>query len=157
MLKNPKSLYESIKSLSEENSLLKKEIDKLSNEKVFSVKKDIITKLENISGLNVITTTVDLKPAKIKDLCFSIASEIENLFLIIITKDLNKVYCSCYISKNLVSEKNLNSSEIISKLSKFINGRGGGQAFYSTCAGDNLEGIQKLFTAAKDLQIQFLK
>ena len=157
MLKNPKSLYESIKSLSEENSLLKKEIDKLSNEKVFSVKKDIITKLENISGLNVITTTVDLKPVKIKDLCFSIASEIENLFLIIITKDLNKVYCSCYISKNLVSEKNLNSSEIISKLSKFINGRGGGQAFYSTCAGDNLEGIQKLFTAAKDLQIQFLK
>ena len=157
MLKNPKSLYESIKSLSEENSLLKKEIDKLSNEKVFSVKKDIITRLENISGLNVITTTVDLKPVKIKDLCFSIASEIENLFLIIITKDLNKVYCSCYISKNLVSEKNLNSSEIISKLSKFINGRGGGQAFYSTCAGDNLEGIQKLFTAAKDLQIQFLK
>ena len=157
ILKNPKSLYESIKSLSEENSLLKKEIDKLSNEKVFSVKKDIITKLENISGLNVITTTVDLKPAKIKDLCFSIASEMENLFLIIITKDLNKVYCSCYISKNLVSEKNLNSSEIISKLSKFINGRGGGQAFYSTCAGDNLEGIQKLFTAAKDLQIQFLK
>ena len=67
------------------------------------------------------------------------------------------MYCSCYISKNLVSEKNLNSSEIISKLSKFINGRGGGQAFYSTCAGDNLEGIQKLFTAAKDLQIHFLK
>ena len=121
-----------------------------------TLKRDI-KKLENISGLNVITTTVDLKPAKIKDLCFSIASEIENLFLIIHTKDLNKVYCSCYISKNLVSEKNLNSSEIISKLSKFINGRGGGQAFYSTCAGDNLEGIQKLFTAAKDLQIQFLK
>ena len=157
ILKNPKSLYESVKLLSDENSLLKKELDKLSNEKVLSLKKDIITKLENISGLNVITTTVDLKPEKIKDLCFSIASEIENLFLIIITKDLNKVYCSCYISKNLVSEKNLNSSEIISKLSKFINGRGGGQAFYSTCAGDNIEGIQKLYIAAKDLQIQLLK
>ena len=37
ILKNPKSLYESVKSLSDENSLLKKEIDKLSNEKVFSV------------------------------------------------------------------------------------------------------------------------
>ena len=157
ILKNPKNLYESVKSLFDENSLLKKEIDKLSNEKVSSLKKDIIAKLENISGLNVITTIVDLKPAKIKDLCFSIASDIENLFLIIITKDLNKVYCSCYISKNIVSEKNLNSSDIISKLSKFINGRGGGQAFYSTCAGDNVEGIQKLYSAAKDIQIQFLK
>ncbi len=157
ILKNPKSLYESVKSLTVENSVLKKEIDTLNNEKVFSVKKDIITKLENISGLNVITSIVDLKPTKIKDLCFSIASEIENLFLIIITKELNKVYCCCYISKNLVSEKNLNASEIISKVSKFINGRGGGQAFYSTCAGDNIEGIEKLISAAKDLQIKFLK
>ena len=67
------------------------------------------------------------------------------------------MYCCCYISKNLVSEKNLNASEIISKVSKFINGRGGGQAFYSTCAGDNIEGIEKLISAAKDLQIKFLK
>jgi len=157
ILKNPKSLYESVKSLSVENSILRKEIDKLNNEKVLSVKKDIITNLENNFGLNTITSIVDLKPIKIKDLCFSIAKEIENLFLIIITKELNKVYCCCYISKNLVSEKNLNATEIISKLSNFIDGKGGGQAFYSTCAGDNVEGIQKLYTAAKDLQIQFLK
>ena len=157
ILKNPKSLYESVKSLSVENSILRKEIDKLNNEKVLSVKKDIITNLENNFGLNTITSIVDLKPTKIKDLCFSIAKETENLFLIIITKELNKVYCCCYISKNLVSEKNLNASEIISKLSNFINAKGGGQAFYSTCAGDNVEGIQKLYTAAKDIQIQFLK
>ena len=157
ILKNPKNLFESVKLLSSENSVLKKEIDKLNNEKVFSVKNDIISKLENVSDLYINTSIVDLKAAKIKDLCFLIGSEIENVFLIIITKDLNKVYCSCYISKNLVSEKNLNASEIISKLSKFINGRGGGQAFYSTCAGDNIEGIEKLYSAAKDLQIQFLK
>ena len=60
-------------------------------------------------------------------------------------------------SRPIFFQKNLNSSEIISKLSKFINGRGGGQAFYSTCAGDNVEGIQKLYSAAKDIQIQFLK
>ena len=129
LLKNPKNLFESVKLLSAENSVLKKEIDKLNNEKVFSVKNDIISKLENVSDLYINTSIVDLKSAKIKDLCFLIGSEIENIFLIIITKDLNKVYCSCYISKNLVSEKNLNASEIISKLSKFINGRGGGQAF----------------------------
>jgi len=157
LLKNPKSLFDTINSLSSENSKLKKEIESLNNEKVLVVKNKILGEIESISGININTSYIDLKPSKIKDLCFSIGSQVENLFLIIISKDLNKVYCSCYISKNLVSEKNLNASEIISKLSKHINARGGGQAFYATCAGDNIAGVEKLKSEAKDLQIQLSK
>ena len=157
LLKNPKSLFDTINSLSSENSKLKKEIESLNNEKVLVVKNKILGEIESISGININTSFIDLKPSKIKDLCFSIGSQVENLFLIIISKDLNKVYCSCYISKNLVSEKNLNASEIISKLSDHINARGGGQAFYATCAGDNIKGVEKLNSEAKDLQIQLSK
>ena len=157
LLKNPKSLFDTINSLSSENSKLKKEIESLNNEKVLVVKNKILGEIESISGININTSYIDLKPSKIKDLCFSIGSQVENLFLIIISKDLNKVYCSCYISKNLVSEKNLNASEIISKLSKHINARGGGQAFYATCAGDNIAGVEKLNSEAKDLQIKLSK
>ncbi len=157
LLKNPKSLFDTINSLSSENSKLKKEIESLNNEKVLVVKNKILGEIESMSGININTSYIDLKPSKIKDLCFSIGSQVENLFLIIISKDLNKVYCSCYISKNLVSEKNLNASEIISKLSEHINARGGGQAFYATCAGDNIAGVEKLNLEAKDLQIQLSK
>jgi len=157
LLKNPKSLFDTINSLSSENSKLKKEIESLNNEKVLVLKNKILGEIESISGININTSYIDLKPSKIKDLCFSIGSQVENLFLIIISKDLNKVYCSCYISKNLVSEKNLNASEIISKLSEHINARGGGQAFYATCAGDNIAGVEKLNSEAKDLQIQLSK
>ena len=157
LLKNPKSLFDTINSLSSENSKLKKEIESLNNEKVLVVKNKILGEIESISGININTSFIDLKPSKIKDLCFSIGSQVENLFLIIISKDLNKVYCSCYISKNLVSEKNLNASEIISKLSEHINARGGGQAFYATCAGDKIAGVEKLNSEAKDLQIQLSK
>ena len=157
LLKNPKSLFDTINSLSSENSKLKKEIESLNNEKVLVVKNKILGEIESIAGININTSFIDLKPSKIKDLCFSIGSQVENLFLIIISKDLNKVYCSCYISKNLVSEKNLNASEIISKLSEHINARGGGQAFFATCAGDNIAGVEKLNSEAKDLQIQLSK
>ena len=157
LLKNPKSLFDTINFLSSENSKLKKEIESLNNEKVLVVKNKILGEIESISGININTSFIDLKSSKIKDLCFSIGSQVENLFLIIISKDLNKVYCSCYISKNLVSEKNLNASEIISKLSEHINARGGGQAFYATCAGDNIAGVEKLNSEAKDLQIQLSK
>ena len=62
-----------------------------------------------------------------------------------------------YISKDIVSNKSLNAPDVISKLSGFINGKGGGQPFYATCAGDNLGGIDKLMSEAKKIQNEFKK
>ena len=80
LLKNPKSLFDTINSLSSENSKLKKEIESLNNEKVLVVKNKILGEIESISGININTSFIDLKPSKIKDLCFSIGSQVENLF-----------------------------------------------------------------------------
>ena len=52
---------------------------------------------------------------------------------------------------------NLNASEIISNLGSHINGKGGGQPFYATCAGDNISGVDKLISEAKKLQKQLQK
>ena len=157
LLKNPKNLYDSVNSLSIENSQLKKEIDILNSEKIIVIKNDILKHLRNKSGLNTYSSIIDLNPSKIKDLCFSIGAEIKNAFLILVTKDNNKVYCSCFISKDIASSKKLNASEIISGLSSYINGKGGGQPFYATCAGDNVSGIDKLILEAKKLQNQLQK
>ncbi len=157
LLKNPKNLYDSVNSLSIENSQLKKEIDILNSEKIIVIKNDILKDLRNKSGLNTYSSIIDLKPSKIKDLCFSIGAEIKNVFLILVIKDNNKVYCSCFISKDISSSKKLNASEIISVLSSYINGKGGGQPFYATCAGDNVSGIDKLILEAKKLQNQLQK
>ena len=58
---------------------------------------------------------------------------------------------SCYISKFLVSEKAFNASKVVRELGKFINGSGGGQAFFATAGGKNLNGIQAALTASKHL------
>ena len=144
-------------SLSAENSKLRKEIDDLNSQKIKVIKNDIIKELTNNSGINTYASIVDLSTSRIKDLCFSIGSQINNVFLIFISIDNNKAYCSCYISKEIVSDKILNASNIISKLSGFINGKGGGQPFYATCAGDNLGGIDKLMSEAKKIQNEFQK
>ena len=52
---------------------------------------------------------------------------------------------------------NLNASEIISELGIHIHGKGGGQSFYATCAGENISGIDKLISEAKKLQNQLQK
>ena len=157
LLKNPNNLFDSVNSLSVENSLLKKEIDILNSEKINIIKNDILKHLTNKSGLNSYSSIIDLKPSKIKELCFSIGAEIKNAFLILVLKDNNKAYCSCFISKDIVSSMNLNASEIISNLGSHINGKGGGQPFYATCAGDNISGVDKLISEAKKLQKQLQK
>ena len=152
LLKNPKNLYDSVNSLANENSLLRKEIEILNNEKVKKIKISVIDKLKTISGIKVYSSLIELKPSKIKDLCFSVGAEVDNIFLILISSENNKIYCSCYISKNLVSDRSLNAAEIIAKLSEVINGRGGGQSFYATCAGDNIEALDKLISTASEIQ-----
>ena len=156
LLKNPKNLYDSVNSLANENSLLRKEIEILNNEKVKKIKISVIDKLKTISGIKVYSSLVGLKPSKIKDLCFSVGAEVDNIFLILISRENNKIYCSCYISKNLVSDRSLNASEIVAKLSEVINGRGGGQSFYATCAGDNIGALDKLISTASEIQKQLI-
>ena len=156
LLKNPKNLYDSVNSLANENSLLRKEIEILNNEKVKKIKISVIDKLKTISGVKVYSSLIGLKPSKIKDLCFSVGAEVDNIFLILISRENNKIYCSCYISKNLVSDRSLNASEIVAKLSEVINGRGGGQSFYATCAGDNIGALDKLISTASEIQKQLI-
>ena len=156
LLKNPKNLYDSVNSLANENSLLRKEIEILNNEKVKKIKISVIDKLKTISGIKFYSSLIGLKPSKIKDLCFSVGAEVDNIFLILISSENNKIYCSCYISKNLVSDRSLNASEIIAKLSEVINGRGGGQSFYATCAGDNIGALDKLISTASEIQKQLI-
>ena len=156
LLKNPKNLYDSVNSLANENSLLRKEIEILNNEKVKKIKISVIDKLKTISGIKVYSSLIGLKPSKIKDLCFSVGAEVDNIFLILISRENNKIYCSCYISKNLVSDRSLNASEIVARLSEVINGRGGGQSFYATCAGDNIGALDKLISTASEIQKQLI-
>ena len=81
------------------------------------------------------------------------AKEVENLFACFGTNQNGKALLSCYISKNLVEEKELNAGQIIRELGKHIQGGGGGQPFFATAGGKNPDGIKK----ALDSVIDYIK
>ena len=56
---------------------------------------------------------------------------------------------SCYISKNLVAEKDLNAGTIVRELGKYIQGGGGGQPFFATAGGKNPAGIPEALDQVK--------
>ena len=136
------------------NKLLKKEQELQNKIKIQSIKENLIKNITNQNNINNFIGELDLDPKSIKELCFMLSDKFENLFLILISKSEEKVFISCFISKNLIEEKELNASKIIRELSPLINGSGGGQPFFATGGGTNKNGIEQVITESKKIITQ---
>ncbi|HEX5743552.1 MAG TPA: alanine--tRNA ligase-related protein, partial [Flavobacteriaceae bacterium] len=149
LLKNVPDTVKAIESLQDENSALKKQVEHLLKEKAGNLKHDLIAQKELINGVNFISTLVDLDNQTIKNLTFELQDQVENLFFIVGSNYDDKVSLTISIAKNLVDEKGLDASKIVRELGKFINGGGGGQAFFATAGGKNPDGLVKAMEQAK--------
>lgn len=147
-----KDLKKVIEQLLEENQRLNKEIENFTKEKVKALKQEIKAKAENKNGIHVITELVSLDNADaVKDLCYQLKGEIENLFLVIGAEIKGKPQLSVMISENLVKEKNLHAGNIVKELAKEIQGGGGGQPFYAVAGGNNTAGLKAALEKGKQL------
>src|SRR5699024_1329891 len=110
---------------------------------------EVKSALKKIDNLHFMAKKVDLNANGMKDLAYRLGGEVENLFLVLGAEQDGKALLMCYISKNLTEEKDLNAGKIDRELGKFIQGGGGGQAFFATAGGKNPEGIQDALNAAE--------
>jgi alanyl-tRNA synthetase len=94
--------------------------------------------------------SVDLDAHSIKDLAFALGKDRDDLFLVLGSVNGDKPILSCYISKKLVSEKGMDARRVVRELGQYIQGSGGGQAFFATAGGKNPAGVPKALIAAKD-------
>ncbi|WP_298761549.1 alanine--tRNA ligase [uncultured Psychroserpens sp.] len=150
MLNNAKEPVKALQSLQDENASLKKQIDTLLKEKAKSIKGDLKSELTEVNGVQFLAKKLDLDAAGIKDVCFELGSQFNDLFLLFGAEHNGKAILSCYISKELVASKDLNAGTIVRELGKHIQGGGGGQPFFATAGGKNPQGIDEALKAAKD-------
>jgi len=150
VFKNPKDTVQSVFNLQDENTKLKKQIEALLKEKAKFVAQDLSNQIEVVNGVNFLATTLDLDPKSIKDLMYEIGNKTENLFFIVGSKNGEKALLSCYISKTLVETKDLHAGTVVRELGKYIQGGGGGQAFFATAGGKNVDGIAEALEKAKE-------
>lgn len=142
-LNNPQDPIKAVESLQEENVKLKKEVENYLKDKAKNLKGELQNELEDINGIQFLAKKVDLDAGGIKDLCFEMGNNRDNLFLLFGTEQNGKALLSCYISKKLVTEKELNASTIVRELGKYIQGGGGGQPFFATAGGKKPAGIEE--------------
>lgn len=154
LLNNPKNPAQMVEKLQHDNAQLQKSLDEMAREKALSVKQDLLDKTQEINGMNVIASQVDVDDAgRLKDLCFQLKNEVANLFLVLGAEVNGKANLSIMISDNLVKEKSLHAGNIIREAAKEMKGGGGGQPFFASAGGKDPEGIQK----AIDKSLTFIK
>nr|WP_314898155.1 alanine--tRNA ligase [uncultured Flavobacterium sp.] len=152
-LKNPQDILKAVHSMQEENAKLAKQIETLMKDKVKNLKVSLTSEIQEINGVQFLAKQVDLNPEGAKDLAYELGNLGKNLFLVLATAEEEKPMLTCYVSKELVAEKNLNAGQVVRELGKFIQGGGGGQPFFATAGGKNVAGIQEALEKA----VEFLK
>ncbi len=152
-LKNPQDILKSVTSLQDDNTKLKKQIEQLLNEKIDGLKNTLLDDFQEINGINFLAKQVDLSMSSTKDLAQAIGSFKPNSFVFLASVEDNTPNIHCYISKELVAEKSLNAGNVIRELGKYIDGNGGGQPFFASGKGKNVNGIKE----ALEKVVEFVK
>ncbi len=149
-LKNPQDILKSVVSLQDDNAKLKKQVEQLLREKAKNLKDELASELQEINGIKFLAKQVDLNPEGAKDLAYELGNLGNNLFLVLAIVEDNKPMLTCYISKELVASHSLNAGQVVRDLGKYIQGGGGGQPFFATAGGKNVNGIQEALVKAVD-------
>ena len=147
-LKNPQDVLKAVNSLQDENAKLKLQIEVLVKEKVKNLKATLTSEIQNINGIQFLAKKVDLSPEGAKDLSYELGNLGTNMFIVFATSEDEKPMLTCYISKELVAEKSFNASNVVRELGKYIQGGGGGQPFFATAGGKNINGIKEALEKA---------
>ena len=150
-LNQPQDAIKAIQNMQTEVASLKKEIQGLAKLQLQAIKQQLAGELETVNGIQFLATEVDLDAVLMKDLAFDLGQKNQALFLVLASKKGGKPILSCYISKELVAEKQLNAVNVVRTLGKHIHGGGGGQAFFATAGGKNADGIAVALKAAREL------
>ncbi|GEC77562.1 alanine--tRNA ligase [Flavobacterium aquatile] len=149
-LKNPQDILKSVASLQDDNAKLKKQIEQLLKEKIDGLKNTLVSDFQEINGINFLAKQVDLSMSTTKDLAQAIGTSKPNSFVFLASVEDNTPNIHCYISKELVAEKSLNAGNIIRELGKYIDGNGGGQPFFASGKGKNVNGVKEALEKSVD-------
>ena len=149
ILKNPQNLGKAVQNLVDENAALLKQIEVLNREKINQLKKKLIDKIQKRDNINLIAEKIEADSTDmIRDLSFQLKNQIKNLYLVIGAVLEEKANLTIMISDNLVKDKKLDAGKIVREAAKEIEGGGGGQPFFATAGGKNLNGIDKAIQKA---------
>jgi alanyl-tRNA synthetase len=152
LFKNPTRTAQNVEALQEENKTLAKEIEQLQNAQAGALKDDLKKNAAQIDGVNFIAAKLPLNDGKaIKTLAMQLEQELGDALIVFAAEVKGKPQIMVSISKSIVETKGLNAGKIVNELAAEIGGRGGGQAFFATAGGKDVNGLANAIIKAKEM------
>ena len=151
MLKYPQELLSAVELLQSNNQSLQKKLDSYNLLRLKEVKKQLLSNRKELDSFSIIEDLSDLSADEMKQIIFEIKAEMKNLVVLLLSNQNNKPFISLMISEDLVKSKNWNAGLIIRELAKEIKGGGGGQPFFATAGGSDVNGLKSVTLKAREI------
>jgi len=148
--KNPLDLPGQVEGLIEENKSLKKEIEQLKMKSAGNLKGDLVSQIQTINDVNYLVSAVAISDSKVaKDLIHQIEKENgPGIFVFGIVAN-DKPQLMCLITQSITND-DIHAGKWVKKWATHIRGGGGGQPFFATAGGSNVDGMDAALKAAKE-------
>jgi alanyl-tRNA synthetase len=152
MLKNPKDLITSLKNLSEEKHLLEKKLEILHGERANAIKNELAKKAVKNNGQTLIIEKVTVPNSDVlKNIAYALRNQFDDLVLVLAADVDHKPQVTVMIGEKLMQTKTFHAGNMVKELAREIDGGGGGQPFFATAGGKNLDGLNGVLEKAKQM------
>jgi alanyl-tRNA synthetase len=150
MAKNPRELVQSFEQILDENTQLRKELERLQMERAGVLKNELKTQFTVQNGINFLAKRIAVDNADVvKKIAYDLRNEVPNMVLVLGCEMAGKANLTVMVSDELTNQ--FNATQIIKQIAKHIRGGGGGQAFYATAGGQDANGIDAALNEAATL------
>ncbi len=150
LLGNPKDIKQAIVKLNQERHDLIKKLEAVELSKANEFKQSLSSKIKKGATLNYIVERIDgLSAEALKTISFQLRNEHRELAGVFVSNIDDKPMITVFATDDILN--NFNASAVVRDLAKHIQGGGGGQPFFATAGGKNLDGLAAAEAAAKSL------
>jgi alanyl-tRNA synthetase len=152
LFKNTKDVVRSVTALQEENKALQKEVEQLLAAQAANLKGDLLKAVEQKDGVNTLIKRIPLQDSSaIKNLAYQLEKELGNALIVFAAEVSGKPQIMVVVSRELADSGKYHAGNMVRELAKNIKGGGGGQPFFATAGGKDVNGLDRVITQAKEM------
>jgi len=153
LLKDPKDLVKSIQSIANENTRLKKDLEKMEQIQIKALSTELLKKVQTINNIQFIGEIVEVNNAEtLKKIAFDLKSQLSAFAIALAANIQGKPAVVLLFDEIIVTERSLDASKIIKEIiAPLIKGGGGGQKNLATAGGQDVSTLHQAIETVKSL------
>jgi len=87
----------------------------------------------------------------VKNVAYGLRNQFDDLLLVLAVDVDSKPMVAVMLGEGLAKTQRFHAGNMVKELAKEIDGGGGGQPFFATAGGKNIQGLDAVITKAKSL------